>query len=70
MGVYPELHTLGLAELVQRFFSPPPEGDAYADSYYLEVAEHLGTCEEKGVSFSDSSCLTLTATAPWQCFSP
>src|SRR2546427_4463503 len=51
MGVYPELHTLGLAELVQRFFSPPPEGDAYADSYYLEVAEHLGTCEEKGGEF-------------------
>lgn len=51
MGVYPELQTLGLEELVQRFLSPPPEEEVYADSYYVEVAEHLRTYEGKGIEF-------------------
>ena len=51
MGIYPELETLGLEELMGCFQALPPEEEEYAAGYYLEVAERLCQCGEKGVQF-------------------
>lgn len=51
MTFYPELDQLNLEELIARFEIPPPEGEEYADAYYLEVASLIGQKGEQGVAF-------------------
>ena len=51
MGLYAELQTLDREALMQCFQSPPPEGEEYAAGYYLEVAERISACHEKGGEF-------------------
>jgi HEAT repeat protein len=51
MSIYPEIDNLGLNELVQRWQSPPLDGEEYADLYYQEVADKICMSGSEGIDF-------------------
>lgn len=51
MTFYPELDHLTLQELIAHFQGLPLEDEEYADAYYQEVANLIGTQGEVGIAF-------------------
>jgi HEAT repeats len=51
MSAYPELDNLGLEELIRQWQRSPIDGEAYAASYYQEVAYLIRQQGETGVKF-------------------
>ena len=51
MSMYPELDALDLPGLQRAFDAPPPDGDAHAAAWLLEVAGQLAACGAEGIAF-------------------